>query len=136
MLYVPCLSIFWKNKHSHPNLPASLYPYLPLSCQDRQSKGKEQRQKRLNSTHLGEKKENKEIKTNIQLAKYETSYIWADNKYGQNTQLEKWLTHPLTPFYVGYVLISSLKSEFLEPSRMKNYQSKAFGTQESQLGAV
>lgn len=58
---------------------------------------------------MGEKKENKEIKTNIQLAKYETSYIWADNKYGQNTQIEKRLTHPLIPFYVGYVFDIKLK---------------------------
>lgn len=62
MLYLQNLSISWKNKHSHPNLPASLYPYLPVSCQEQQSKRKEQRQKSVNSMMCA--KENKQTKAN------------------------------------------------------------------------
>lgn len=124
MLYLPCLSIFWK---TNIHIRICLHHYILIShcCQEQQSKRKEQRQKRLNSTHLKKKRKKTQIKPNSQ-AKYEKSYIWADSMIITHRE-----THPLTPFSLGYVLISSFKSEFLEPSRMKNHQSGAFWTKKA-----
>lgn len=92
--------------------------------------------------------ENKQLKTNSQQAKYETSSIWADIKYGPNKQIEERLTYSylhlllctysyaLTPCYLWYVLISSLKSEFLEPSRMKKTLVAVRGPRMTSLGSL